>query len=114
MIEPEHLLALSREDLLALVAALQRQIVEWRARHEAWRAEIDPLKRGGKRPAAPFSKGTRATAPKPTGRQLGAGTCCDRQAPPPEAVTEPPVDVTVLLDTCPAWGPCEGPGACLA
>jgi cell division protein FtsB len=41
MIEPEHLLALSREDLLALVAELQRQIAELTASNEALRAEIE-------------------------------------------------------------------------
>jgi cell division protein FtsB len=60
MIEPEHLPTLSREDLLALVAELQRQIAALTASNEALRAQIDQLKRGGKRQAAPFSKGTRA------------------------------------------------------
>jgi hypothetical protein len=104
MIEREPLQALSREDLLALVAELQRQITELRASNEALRAEIDQLKRGGKRQAAPFSKGTRATAPKPPGRKPGSGTICYRKVPRPEAVTEPPVDVKVILDTCPACG----------
>ncbi|RPI18441.1 MAG: IS66 family transposase [Acidobacteria bacterium] len=104
MIEREPLHALSREDLLALVAELQRQIAELRVRQEALRAEIDQLKRGGKRQAAPFSKGTRTTAPKSPGRKPGAGTFCYRKAPPPEAVTEPPVDVKVLLESCPACG----------
>ena len=97
MIEPEPLPALSREELLALVVELQRQIAELRASHEALRAEIDQLKRGGKRQAAPFSKGTRA-APKPPGRKPGAGTFRYREAPPPEAITAPPVDVKVTLE----------------
>jgi cell division protein FtsB len=59
MIEREPLHALRRADLLALVAELQHQIAELRASHTALRAEIDQLKRGGKRQAAPFSKGTR-------------------------------------------------------
>lgn len=104
MIEREPLQALSREDLLALVTELQRQIAELRASHEALRAEIDQLKRGGKRQAAPVSKGTRATAPKSPGRKPGAGTFCYRKAPPPAAVTEPPVDVKVILEGCPACG----------
>jgi hypothetical protein len=47
-----------------------------RASHEALRAEIDQLKRGGKRQAAPFSTGTRTTAPKSPGRKPGTGTFC--------------------------------------
>ena len=48
MIEPEPFPTLSREELLALVAELRRQIA-------AWRAEIDQLTRAGKRQAAPCS-----------------------------------------------------------
>jgi transposase len=95
---------LSREDLLVLVAELQRQIAALTATNEALRAEIDQLKRGGKRQAAPFSKGTHATDPKPPGRKPGAGTFCYRAAPPPEAITEPPVDVPVMGDACPTCG----------
>ena len=97
MLTPEHLPTLSREELLALVAELQRQIA-------ALRAEIDELKRGGKRQAAPFSKGARVAEPKPPGRKPGTGTFHDREAPPPEDMTEPPVDVTVTPDACPACG----------
>jgi transposase len=104
MIEPEPLQALSRDDLLALVAKLQRQVAELTASHEALRTEIERLKRSGKRQAAPFSKGTRATAAKPPGRKPGAGPFHYRDAPPPEAITEPPVDVTVTLEACPACG----------
>jgi transposase len=88
---------LSREELLALVAELQRQVA-------ALRAEIDQLKRGGKRQARPFSKGTREPAPKRPGRKRGPGTVRYREAPPPEAITEPPVDVQVALAACPACG----------
>jgi transposase len=97
MLEPRNLPALSREALLALVVELQRQITELRA-------EIDQLKRGGKRQAAPFSKGTRVTEPKPPGRKPGAGPFRDREAPPPEAITALPVDVKVTLEACPACG----------
>jgi transposase len=104
MIEREPLHALSREDLVALVAELQRQIAELRASHEAMRAEIDQLKWGGKRQAAPFSKGTRVPEPKPPGRKPGVGPFRYREAPPPEAITEPPVEVTVTLAACPVCG----------
>ncbi len=92
MIEPNHFPALSREELLALVSELQRQLAELRASNEALHAEIEQLKRGGKRQAAPFSKGTRVAEPKPPGRKPGSGPFRYREAPPPEAITEPPVD----------------------
>ena len=97
MLEPKDLPALSREELLALVVEWPRQITEWRA-------EIDQLKRGGKRQAAPFSKGTRIAEPKPPGRTPGAGPFRSREAPPPEAITALPIDVQVTLDACPACG----------
>jgi transposase len=104
MSQPTDLPALSREDLLALVAELQRQIAELTANNDALRAELDELTRGGKRQAAPFSKGTRVPAPKPPGRKPGSGPFRYREAPPPEAITEPPVDVTVTLAACPVCG----------
>jgi transposase len=97
MTSPNDLTSVSREDLLALVAELQRQVAELRA-------EIDQLKRSGKRQVAPFSKGTRVADPKPPGRKPGAGPFRYREAPPPEAITEPPVEVQVTLDACPACG----------
>jgi transposase len=104
MIEPEDLPPMSREELLALVAELQRQIAALTASHEALRAELEQLKRSEKRPAAPFSKGIRATAPKRPGRQPGEGPFRSRATPPPEAITESPVDVQVTLDGCPTCG----------
>jgi transposase len=106
MIEPKDLPVLSREELLALVVELQCQIAEWRASHEALRAEIDQLTRGGTRQAAPFSRGTRVTDPKPPGRKPGSGTFRYREAPPRAAITAPPVGVKVTPEACPA---CRGP-----
>jgi transposase len=104
MSEPTDLPALSREDLLALVAERPRQSAELTANNEVLRAELDQLTRSGKRQAAPFSKGTRVPAPTPPGRKPGSGPFRDRAAPPPEATTAPPVDVTVTLAACPACG----------
>lgn len=104
MITPEHLTSLSREDLLTLVAELQHQLATLTARNEVLQVEIERLTRGAKRQAAPFSKGRRVTTPKPPGRKPGAGTFCTREAPLPEDITEPPVDVPVLIDVCPACG----------
>lgn len=97
MSEPRDLPALSREELLALVVELQRQITELRA-------EIDQLTRGGKRQAAPFSKGTRESAPKRPGRKPSSGTFRYREAPSAETITQPPVDVKVTVDACPTCG----------
>ena len=97
MPKPDPLSTLSREELLALVAELQHQLA-------ALRAEIDELKRGGKRQAAPFSQGSRVAEPKRPGRKPGSGTFRYREAPLPEALTERPVDVQVSLDACPTCG----------
>ncbi len=104
MTSPTDLALLSRQDLLALVAELQRQLAELAATVETLRAELDQLKRGGTRQAAPFSKGTRVANPKPSGRKPGTGAFRYRDAPPPEAITEPPVEVKVTLDACPTCG----------
>jgi transposase len=101
---PTDFASLNREDLLALVAEQQGQIAELTATVKALCAELDPLKRGGKRQAAPFSRGTRVANPKPPGRKPGEGTFRYREAPLPAEITEPPVDVTVLLEACPACG----------
>lgn len=101
---PTHLPMLSREARLAVVVELQRQSAAWRASHEAWRAEIDELKRGGPRQAAPLSRGTRVTDPKPPGRKPGSGTFRYREVPPPETLTEPPVAVPVTRAGCPTCG----------
>src|ERR671915_1845503 len=97
----EDMESLSREELLALLAELQRQVAELTASNESLRGEIAELKRSTKRQAAPFSKGTRVSNPKRPGRQPGEGTFSFRQAPRPEAITEPPVNVPVTLECCP-------------
>src|ERR671919_636807 len=79
----EDMESLSREELLALLAE---------------------LKRSTKRQAAPFSKGTRVSNPKRPGRKPGEGTFSFRQAPRPEEITEPPVNVPVTLECCPRCG----------
>jgi transposase len=102
---------LSREDLLALVAelrrqvaGLQRQLEEARATVEILRGEVAQLQRSAKRQAAPFSRGTRTRQPKRPGRKPGQGTFSFRRAPRPEEITEPPVNVPVILEACPGCG----------
>jgi transposase len=101
---PEDIASPSRAELLALVAKLQRQNAELTATIEALRAENARLNRSAKRQAAPFSKGTRSSNPKPPGRKPGSGTFSFRQPPQPEEITEPPVQVPVALEACPGCG----------
>src|SRR5918992_5527377 len=100
----EDMESLSREELLALLVELQRQVAELTASNASLRGEIAQLKRSTKRQAAPFSKGTRIRQPKRPGRQPGEGTFSFRRTPRPEEITEPPVDVPVTLECCPRCG----------
>jgi transposase len=108
---PEDIAALSWEELLALVAEQQRQIIQLQGQLaeatttiKTLQAENAQLQRRNQRQAAPFSKGTRVSQPKRPGRQPGEGTFSFRQAPCPEAITEPPVNVPVILESCPTCG----------
>ncbi len=108
---PEDIASLSREDLLRLVAEQQRlidqlqsQVTTLTTTIEALRAKNAQLRRSTKRQAAPFSKGTRVSKPKRPGRKPGSGAFSFRQAPQPEEITEPPVDVPITLEACPACG----------
>ena len=111
MSSPEDVSTLSREDLLALVAelqrqvtALQKQVAELAASNQELRAEMDRMTRQGHRQATPFSKGTRAKQPRHPGRKLGEGTFSFRQGPSPDEITEPPVEVPVTREFCPGCG----------
>ena len=101
---PRDITSLSREELLALVAQLERQVAQLSASLEALQAENARLRRSNKRQAAPFSKGDRASKPKRPGRQPGSGTFSFRRAPRPEEITEPPVAVPVSQKACPGCG----------
>jgi transposase len=96
----EDMESLNREELLALLTELQRQVAELTASNASLRSEIAELQRRTKRQAAPFSKGTRVSHPKRPGRQPGEGTFSFRQAPRAEEITEPPVNVPVTLECC--------------
>jgi transposase len=107
----EDIASLSREELLALVAELQcqvtllqQQVAGLTDNNQELRGEVDRLTRQGKRQAAPFSKGTRSKQPRRPGRKSGEGRFSFRQAPRPEEITEPPVNVPVALDSCPGCG----------
>src|ERR671918_578521 len=107
----EDIASLSREDLVSLVAELQRQVMalqdqvtQLAADKQELLVEVDRLTRQSKRQATPFSKGTRSHQPKRPGRNPGEGTFSFRQAPHPKEITEPPKDVPVTLEACPSCG----------
>jgi transposase len=111
MTSPEDMASLSREELLALVAQLQRQVRALQAQvaqlatgNQELRVEVERLTRQSKRQATPFSKGTRAKHPTRPGRKPGQGTFSFRQAPSPEEITQPPVNVPVTRESCPGCG----------
>jgi hypothetical protein len=91
------LATLDRDALIALVLKLGAEV-------EALRAEVEALKRSGKRQAAPFSRGTRVDKPKRPGRKPGQGPFQRREAPAPEQLSGPPIDVPVVESACPTCG----------
>ena len=98
------LATLSRDDLVKLVLEQHQQITALTAKVEALQAEVERLKREGQRQAAPFSKGTRVTAPKKPGRKPGKGLFRYRAAPEPASLPVSPIEVPVMLSACPACG----------
>jgi hypothetical protein len=70
----------------------------------ALQANIEEPRRCGKRQAAPFSKGQRVRNPKRPGRKPGQGMFRHREAPAPEQLSEPPLDVPVAEPACPDCG----------
>jgi transposase len=88
---------LGRDELVALILKQAAAIASLRAR-------IEELTRSGKRQASPFSKGTRKKDPKRPGRKPGQGMFKTREAPAPEQLSEPPVDVPLEQPACPACG----------
>src|ERR671915_148048 len=111
MTSPEDMASQSREELLALVAQLQRQVRALQAQvaqlatdNQELLVEVECLTRQSKRQATPFSKGTRTKHPTRPGRKLGQGTFSFRQAPSPEEITQLPVNVPVTRESCPRCG----------
>jgi transposase len=88
---------LGRDELVALVFKQAAAIA-------ALEAKVEELTRSGKRQAAPFSKGARVRDPKRPGRKPGQGVFKRREAPAPEQLSEPPVEVPVAEPACPACG----------
>lgn len=101
--EPTTAPALSLEELQAENARLRQEVAELRELLAAALAEIERLKRDGKRQAAPFSKGKRVANPKKPGRKPGEGRFRRREAPAPEEITRH-VPVPVEDRECPRCG----------
>ena len=98
------LTALSRDALVELVLQQHHHIAELMAKVAALQAEVERLKRGGQRQAAPFSKGTRVAAPKKPGRKPGKGLFRYRAAPEEATLPVSSIEVPVTLSACSACG----------
>jgi transposase len=88
---------LGRDELVALILKQAAAIA-------AMQARVEELTRSGKRQAAPFSKGARVKDPRRPGRKPGQGMFQRREAPAPEQLSEPPIEVPVEQPACPACG----------
>ncbi len=95
---------LGREELVALILKQATSLEQQAAAIAALQAKVEELTRSGKRQAAPFSRGTRARDPKRPGRKPGRGMFRHREAPAPEQLSEPPIEVPVEPPACPACG----------
>ena len=83
---------------------LQEQVAGLKTANEELQKQLAESQRGGKRQAAPFSKGRGSSKPRRPGRKPGMGLFSYRKPPSPDEVTEPLVDVAVSEDTCPGCG----------
>ena len=92
------------DELIALVERLQEQVAGLKAANEELQRQLAESQRGGKRQAAPFSKGRRSSKPRRPGRKPGTGLFSYRQPPSPDEITEPIVEVAVSVEVCPGCG----------
>jgi len=85
-------------------ASAAKRVAELEARLAALEALVEQLRRGGKRQAAPFSKGPPKADPKKPGRKGGDGygTKARRPVPPPGRIDE--VHEAPLPCACPSCG----------
>ena len=88
--------SLSREELIGMILEQARQI-------EELRRELERIGRGGKRSAAPFSKGTKIEDPKRPGRKPGEGPF-ERRKAPEETTPVEATRVTIAATCCPDCG----------
>ena len=92
------------DELIALVERLQEQVAGLKAANEELQRQLAESQRGGKRQAAPFSKGKRSSNPRRPGRKPGTGLFSYRKPPSPDEITEPVVEVAVSVEVCPGCG----------
>jgi hypothetical protein len=86
-VKPRHPSPNREADLRAENAHLREQIAQLQAQLATALAEIERLKRAGKRQATPFATGTRTPQPRRPGRKPGQGLFTRRTAPAPEQIT---------------------------
>ncbi|HUF18876.1 MAG TPA: IS66 family transposase [Thermoanaerobaculia bacterium] len=86
------------------LAALRREVAELRAENAQLRRLLDETRRGGKRQAAPFSKGAPKKDPKKPGRKAGSEYGRHSERSVPERIDET-IEVPALV-FCPH---CSGP-----
>jgi transposase len=91
-------------------AALIALILQRAAPLEQLGAEIERLRRGNARQAAPFSEGRPVPDPKTPGRKPGQGPFKRREAPALEQLSEPPIDAALDEPDCPDCGGPLEPG----
>ena len=104
MCESTGIQCAERDELMALIKGLQEQVAGLKAANEELHKQLVESQRGGKRQAAPFSKGRRSSKPKHPGRKPGMGLFSYRKGPSADEVTEPVVEVAVSGEVCPGCG----------
>jgi hypothetical protein len=90
-------------DLRAELARLRAENARLQEQLAAALAEIERLRRAGKRQATPFSTGTRTAQPQKPGRKPGQGAFSYRAAPAPENITRR-VPVPLATSVCRCGG----------
>jgi hypothetical protein len=88
-------------DLRAELARLRAENARLQEQLAAALAEIERLRRAGKRQATPFSTGTRTSQPRKPGRKPGQGSFTYRAAPAPDSITaRVPVPLATAVCRC--------------
>jgi hypothetical protein len=101
MVDRSTIEQLSHAELVELVMTLLQRVEQLEADNRALRAELDGLKRRGKRQASPFAKDAPKNDPKPPGRKPGEGPFTRRSAPRSFTVLS---DASLAFDHCPDCG----------
>jgi hypothetical protein len=97
---PRDIASMSREELLVLVAQLERQVAQLSASLEVLQTENAQLQLRNQRQGAPFSKGARGSQPKRPSRKPGEGTFSSGK----EAASRPPPPLRTGYESFPSSG----------